>query len=55
MATVIFLPLTVLAGYFVRRDATLTVINEDNADPSFSQGMNFTKMWTVKHGHSDIM
>ncbi|KAJ7352375.1 magnesium transporter [Mycena albidolilacea] len=34
LATIIFLPLTLLTGYF---------------------GMNFDNMWTVKHGHSDLI
>ncbi|KZT02232.1 uncharacterized protein LAESUDRAFT_685689, partial [Laetiporus sulphureus 93-53] len=34
LATIIFLPLTLLTGYF---------------------GMNFQNMWSVDHGHSDVM
>lgn len=34
LATIIFLPLTLLTGYF---------------------GMNFDNMWTVHHGHSDLI
>ncbi|KIP06840.1 hypothetical protein PHLGIDRAFT_72083 [Phlebiopsis gigantea 11061_1 CR5-6] len=34
LATIIFLPLTLLTGYF---------------------GMNFSSMWSIKHGHSDIV
>jgi Mg2+ and Co2+ transporter CorA len=34
LATIIFLPLTLLTGYF---------------------GMNFDNMWSVKHGHTDLV
>jgi Mg2+ and Co2+ transporter CorA len=51
LATVTFLPLTLLTGYFVRL-------------PAFSmrillirlyglQGMNFDNMWSIHHGHTD--
>ena len=54
IATIIFLPLTVLGGYIrmfyrlnIPWDCLLTIV--------VPQGMNFDRQWSWHHGHSDVM
>ena len=53
MATIIFLPLTLLTGYFVRILIIQSFIRFLNA----MQGMNFPNMWSLRGqgGHSDVV
>ncbi len=53
LATIIFLPLTLLTGYFVRSNRYILTHMESN--DLIEQGMNFENMWTIHHGHTDIV
>lgn len=51
MATIIFLPLTLLTGYFASLSSPVYCNTELT---SFTQGMNFSSMWSVDQ-HSDLL
>lgn len=52
MTTIICLPLTLLTGYFV---GFSFLCSKPVLILDYPQGMNFDRMWSVKHNHSDVM